>query len=174
MELLVGCGSRREKIINTADKPDWTKLVTLDINADHNPDVVHDLNQVPWPFDDDTFDEIHAYEVMEHLGQQGDFKSFFDSWSEIWRILKPDGVFVGTSPAEKSPWLWGDPGHTRVISPACLTFLNQEQYRQQVGNTPMTDYRFCYKADFDPVYIKTEGHTFIYVMKAIKPSRCSK
>jgi SAM-dependent methyltransferase len=153
------------------DKPDWDHLVTLDINADHNPDVVHDLNVTPYPFAESIFDEIHAYEVMEHLGRQGEYSGFFDQWSEMWRILKPGGVFVGTSPALKSNWLWGDPGHTRVVSQECLVFLSQEQYQMQVGKTPMTDYRFCYKADFEPLHIKTEADTFVYVMQAIKPSR---
>jgi Methyltransferase domain len=171
MELLIGCGSQRNKLLNNPDRPDWTELVTLDINERHKPDVVHDLNQMPWPFADGIFDEVHGYEVMEHLGKQGDYRSFFDNWSEIWRILKPDGVFVGSSPDEKSTWLWGDPGHTRVISPASLTFLSQEQYDIQVGNTPMTDYRFCYKADFEPAFFDVKGDTFVYVMRAIKPSR---
>ena len=30
-------------------------------------DVVHDLNSMPWPFGNDTFDEVHAYDVIEHL-----------------------------------------------------------------------------------------------------------
>ena len=53
-------------------RPGWTDLVTLDVNADHSPDVVHDLESVPLPFADETFDEIHAYEVLEHTGAQGD------------------------------------------------------------------------------------------------------
>jgi len=171
MELLLGAGSNHEKKIALPDFPDWKELVTLDFNKDHKPDVVHDLNRLPYPFKDDTFDEVHAYEVMEHLSQQGSFRFFFKQWSEIWRIMKPNGFFCGTSPMWNSPWAWGDPGHTRVISAQCLTFLSQPQYAMQVGKTPMTDYRFVYKADFEPLHLEEKGETFIYVMQAIKPAR---
>ena len=150
---------------------DWKELVTLDFNSDHNPDVVHDLTQTPYPFADDTFDEIHAYEVMEHIGQQGDYKTFFAQWSEFWRILKPEGLFCGTSPSSTSKWAWGDPGHTRIVSPQSFVFLSQEQYKTQVGKTPMSDYRFCYRADFDPLHLQESDGLFVYVLKAIKPSR---
>ena len=168
MELLLGAGANRTKNLADSNKPDWEKLITLDINPDHNPDVLHDLNVLPYPFEDNTFHEIHAYEVMEHVGQQGDYKFFFAQWTELWRILKPDGIFVGTSPVQSNGWAWGDPGHTRIISPECLTFLIQEEYRKQVGKTAMSDYRWIYKADFELLYLKTQEVSFIYVLRAIK------
>jgi SAM-dependent methyltransferase len=171
-ELLLGCGVERSKRLSIEGTPKyWTKLVTLDFNPDVKPDVVWDLTKRPLPFDDDTFDEIHAYEVLEHLGRQGDWRAFFDEWSEWYRLLKPGGLFVGTSPAQHSNWAWGDPGHTRIISRECLTFLNQEEYSKQVGITSMTDYRFAYKADFNPVHCHIEGETFEYGLQAVKPSR---
>ena len=99
MELLIGAGANHRKRLFTKGKGEWTCLVTLDINQDHHPDVVHDLTKLPLPFDDDSFDEIHAYEVLEHTGQQGDWRFFFDQWSDFWRLLKPGGIFCGTSPA---------------------------------------------------------------------------
>ena len=41
--------------------------VTIGIVADTSPDIVHDLNKFPWPFDDDTFEAIHCMDVIEHL-----------------------------------------------------------------------------------------------------------
>ena len=152
-------------------RPDWAALTTLDINADHKPDVVWDLTKRPLPFPDDTFDEIHAYDVLEHLGQQGDWRSFFEEWSEWYRILKPGGVLCGISPKWDSPWAWGDPGHTRIISPECFTYLHQPEYTRQVGITPMTDYRFVFRGDFDPVLREVVEHAFCYILQAVKPSR---
>ena len=98
-ELLIGCGGRLERVLSVEGRKGWSKLTTLDIVEAHKPDVIHDLERVPWPFDDDSFDEVHAYEVLEHLGQQGDWRSFFDLFAEIWRVLKPDGFLAATCPS---------------------------------------------------------------------------
>lgn len=172
-ELLIGAGSRHIKHLCRPGHPEWNGLVTLDINADHKPDVVWDLTQRPLPFEDNSFDEIHAYDVLEHLGQQGDWKAFFDEWSEWWRILKPGGQLFATSPAFNSVWAWGDPGHTRIVSIGSLIYLMQPEYTKQVGTTAMTDYRFVYRADFDMALCKEQGEAFIYSMIAVKPSRIS-
>lgn len=171
VEILLGCGSNRRKKLYIGDDAAWHDLVTLDFADTHKPDVVHDLASIPLPFPDDYASEMHAYDVMEHIGQQGDFRFFFDQWADIWRILKDGGLFFGISPHHTSPWAWGDPGHTRIIGPEQLIYLSQPNY-DQVGDTPMTDYRFCYEADFDLIhsYIAPNGQ-YIYILKAIKPSR---
>lgn len=174
MELLIGAGASREKKLSIPGSECWHDLVTLDINPDHKPDVVWDLTERPLPFDDNTFDEIHAYEVCEHLGRQGDWRSFFAEWSEWWRIMKHDGLFIGTSPHWSSPWAWMDPGHTRAYGPEILVFLDQLEYARQVGASPMTDYRFVYQADFRVVHCKvTPELQFEYGLRAVKPSRIS-
>lgn len=54
MELLVGCGRTRDRRIRTkpglSSSNSWDELVTLDHNPDVNPDVVHDLEVLPYPF----------------------------------------------------------------------------------------------------------------------------
>lgn len=171
MELLLGCGSRRMKLLRPPGRPDdWTDLRTLDINQAHRPDTVWDLEELPWPYEDNTFDEVHAYEVLEHIGRQGDYRSFFAHFEEIWRILKPGGFLCGSCPTKQ--WVWGDPGHTRQISKESFAFLSQREYLEQVdkGVSPMSDYRFCYKADFrwEPRWLNDEGQNFLFVIQAVK------
>lgn len=166
--LLLGCGhSRKKHVSGSWTTPEWGELTTLDINPDCNPDVVHDLNVLPLPFDDNTFDEIHAYDVLEHTGRQGDYAFFFAQFYEFWRIMKADGFLVVKVPAWDSPWAWGDPGHTRVITEGTLLFLDQREY-QQLGDTAMTDYRGIWKGDFRPFAAKAGEHDFAFILRAVK------
>lgn len=168
-ELIIGAGNNvRRRIYLQAGEmsmDDFENPVTLDIDINADPDVVWDLNDRPLPFPDDRFDEIHAYEVLEHVGKQGDWRGFFDEWDEYHRILKPGGRFFASVPSIESRWLWGDPGHTRVITIETLTFLNRKAYEDQTGSTTMTDYRHCYGGDFDLIFEKDDGRQFWFVME---------
>lgn len=166
-ELLIGCGSQRIKVVAPGPK-EWSNLETLDLNPAHKPDHVCDLNQLPYPFKDNRYDEVHAYEVLEHLGTQGDWKFFFDQFSELHRILKPNGFLCASVPVWTSPWAWGDPSHTRVITRGTLAFLSQQEYKNQVGKTAMSDFRFYYKADFIVHFMQETEHSFYFVLKALK------
>jgi SAM-dependent methyltransferase len=163
-ELLIGCGtSRSKRLAIDKSKEQWNSLITLDIDEGVNPDVVHDLNVLPLPFRNEDFDEIHAYEVLEHIGTQGDWKVFFDQFAEFWRILKPGGLFYGTCPSWDSVHAWGDPGHTRVINESTITFLRQEAY--DVENTPMTDYRGYWKRDFEVLVSMHQNEHYIFCLR---------
>ena len=166
-ELLIGCGSNHTKRMTADRSAGFDKLTTLDYNSDHNPDVVWDLMELPLPFNDQEFDEIHAYEVLEHLGQQGDYKLFFAQFSEFWRLLKPNGYFFATCPSRNSVWAYGDPSHTRIIQLEQLVFLSQNEYKKQVGKTPMSDFRNIYKADFEVVFQEDDGETIRFVLQRI-------
>lgn len=168
-ELLIGCGPNRDKRLTCDDTKEWSNLVTLDINKDHKPDVIWDLmNPIGLPFSKDEFDEIHAYEVLEHTGAQGDYKFFFWQFSEFWRILKPNGHLLVTCPSRHSVWAFGDPSHTRVLQKEMLVFLCQEAYRDNVGKTSMSDFRSIYKADFKIIHVNEGPDTFSFVLKALK------
>lgn len=169
MELLVGSGTNHKKRVTfEAIEDEWTDLVTLDMDANLEPDVVWNLEDFPYPFEDNTFDEIHAYEVLEHTGQQGDFRFFFKQFTEFWRILKPGGWLCGTCPMWDSPWAWGDPGHKRIITADTLVFLSQDEYKVQLGKTQMTDYRPWWQGDFELVAKNENNGTMGFVIQAKK------
>lgn len=172
---------------------EFENLVTLDKYASHNPDITFDLTWIgtkvgrnhrgfivdiptPWkiplpsgdPTPDNTYDEIHAYEVLEHIGAQGDAKLFFDQFTEFHRILKPGGLMFASCPSWHSPWAWGDPSHTRILTVGTLSFLSQIEYAKQVGVTPMSDFRSIYKADFEVITADESTDTFLFIIKAIK------
>lgn len=167
-ELLMGCGSRTAKDLALDGNHTFENVVRLDINSDHKPDVIHDLRVHPLPFSDNEFDEIHAYEVLEHLAVQGDYEFFFQEFMEYARILKPGGIFFGSCPSMGSAWVWGDPSHKRVIQPESFVFLSQAEYKKQVGVTAMSDFRYLYKADFKPIHLQIAAPRFFFALEVIK------
>lgn len=172
-QLIIGCGSSPKRQLGKDGESGYRDdVVRLDIEAAHNPTVVWDLENLPLPFADDSFDEIHAYHVMEHVGRQGDWRFFFAQWMDFWRILKPGGEVYIISPRHDDVWTWGDPGHTRVLCYEQMVFLHQPNYAQ-VGDTAMTDYRAVFTGDFDVVHHRLAPKWLELVVKAVKPSRCT-
>ena len=78
--------------------------VTLDIDPEHNPDIVHDLNVVPFPFKDNQFTEIVCHHVLEHLND------LFPAMQEIHRICAPKGLVYIEVP-HYSSWCANTPEH---------------------------------------------------------------
>ena len=166
-ELLIGCGSRRIKDLSLQGSKEFLNPTTLDINLDHKPDVVHDLTVHPLPFADSTFDEIHAYDVLEHLAYQGDYKFFFAEFTEYHRILKPGGIFCASVPRRDSIWAIGDPSHKRIITSENLIYLSQKTYADQVGKTKISDFRNIYKADFKLAFETKDDHIYYFCLEKV-------
>ncbi len=59
--------------------------LNVDFHDHFKVDKVYDLNTVPYPFPDSSFDEIAAFHVLEHLNNP------FTIMTELHRILKPGG-----------------------------------------------------------------------------------
>lgn len=171
MELLIGCGSNRIKKVTADGNFNWKDLKTLDNNSDHNPDILFNLEDINLPLEDNSVEEIHAYEVLEHTGNQGDYKFFFKQFAEFYRVLVPGGYLIGTCPMWNSKWAFGDPSHKRVIQRETFWYLNQDLYKQWVGNNAMSDFRYLWKDDFEEYYYFENEFTFQFILKAIKPSR---
>lgn len=177
------------------DSERWQNVVTVDLNPACEPDLVIDLSRTMWTMDPpavlhrpepdvleevdggdlqlraDTFDEVHAYEVLEHIGRSGDYETYFAQFDEIWRVLKPGGFLCATVPSRFSIWAWGDPGHTRIINPASIIFLYRPHYETAVGSGPSSDYRSVFSGDFDIVYRYDNEDIFSFVLQAVKPAR---
>ena len=65
-ELLIGCGKQRKKVITFPDIPPvWTELTTLDIDPETGCSVVHDLENLPLPFDDDMFCLLYTSDAAD-------------------------------------------------------------------------------------------------------------
>jgi ubiquinone/menaquinone biosynthesis C-methylase UbiE len=79
--------------------------IGIDFNSRTHADVIHDLGVVPYPFDDNEFDEIVSNHVIEHVP---DVMAFI---SELHRITKPDGRIKLITPHYSNPDWPTDPTH---------------------------------------------------------------
>ena len=70
-------------------------------------DVVHDLENFPWPWPDNYFDEVFASDILEHLDD------FILTMEQIYRILKPGGKLLLKVPYWNSVFAHIDPTHKR-------------------------------------------------------------
>ncbi len=134
-----------QKVVMEEVKP--AQLVRLDLGAGetpregyegvdlHAPSAKHkvDLWKFPWPWADDSVDEIHCSHFIEHLPMEyvkdgphagkDLFCAFFD---ECFRILKKDGKMSLIWPALQSVRAFQDPTHRRFIPAETMLYLNAE------------------------------------------------
>ena len=190
-ELLLGCGFSRQKLLGQSGHPlQFTDLVTLDYNEKCKPDLLCDLDsRQDWYGDSLTdrgsqclmrhdfdgwitpnqFTEVHAYEVLEHLGTQGDAVAFFNCFRNIHRILIPGGFLFATVPSRHSPWAWGDPSHRRVIQQESLVFLDQERVAQnRKRGTQMSDFSDLWSLNFKIVASSDDHIYHKFCLQAVK------
>lgn len=166
--LLAGCGNSRDKRVKCEASPEehfGADIVTWDVDPDAGPDVVHDMDVLPYPFADNEFDEIHAYECLEHCGAQGDAKFFFGQFAEFWRILKPNGTMVLSVPMWNKCIAFAVPDHKRILPPEIFGFLDKDYYLN-VGKPGYGDYRKLLKTtDFKPLGAQeTPENGSVYVL----------
>src|SRR3989344_7832903 len=86
-------------------------------------DVVHDLDRVPYPFADDSIDEIHFYHVLEHLHDP------VRKLEEIHRILKPGGILSMRVPHFSSMGAFTDLTHIRPFGYYSFDCLEETNYQ---------------------------------------------
>lgn len=70
-------------------------------------DIVHDLDSSPYPFKDNSVDEIHMYHVLEHLHEP------LKKMEEVHRILKTNGKLYLRVPHFSSMGAFSDITHIR-------------------------------------------------------------
>lgn len=97
--LNLGCGLKhREGAVNL----DRTPLTA--------PDVVHDLDRRPWPFPDNRFQRVFAFDVIEHL------ENVVATMEELHRICRDGARIEITVPHFSSANAFTDPTHRHFFS----------------------------------------------------------
>lgn len=111
--------------------------VILDVGAGENPaagaiamdirdlpttDIVHDIEEYPWPLPDACVDILIASHVVEHINPaRGNFLRWM---AEAWRVLKPGGNFIISYPYAGSPGFHQDPSHCNPCTERTWTYFD--------------------------------------------------
>jgi hypothetical protein len=101
--------------------------IGIDSVATAAADIVHNLYEFPWPFEDDSIYEFTCDHFVEHIPIQLKDGSFglIRFMEEVWRCLMPGGTIHITAPYYTSMRAWQDPTHTRAITDVTFTYFNK-------------------------------------------------
>ncbi|MBV8654202.1 MAG: methyltransferase domain-containing protein [Alphaproteobacteria bacterium] len=131
MKLNLGCGQNK-----------LPGYVNVDKYQTFAPDRVFDLEVFPWPFEDNSAQEIVMTHVLEHLGAETEI--FLGIIKELYRVLTPGGKLDIKVPHPRSEGFLGDPTHVRPVSPNILSLFSKRNNREwkEKGwpNTPLAMY----------------------------------
>lgn len=97
----------------------------------HRPeiDAVWDLDDLPWPWADQSFDFIVARAVLEHLRL-----NLVESLDECWRILRPAGRIYLKLPYWDSEQAHRDPTHRWFLTLDSFDYFDPDtEYGSQYG-----------------------------------------
>jgi len=108
-KLYIGCGKDIKK-----------DYINLDIVKLPGVDVAHNLNKYPWPFKDNTFEEIYCANVLEHL------ESIVMPMEEIWRISKNKARVIIIVPISPGIGACADPTHKSFYSFLTFNYFRPE------------------------------------------------
>ena len=128
MKLNLGCGSVILKDFVNVDKFDFYK-----------PNIVHDLEVFPYPFKDNSVDEIILSHVLEHIGQIPDV--FNEIIKELYRICRNGSLINIIVPDPRHDDFISDPTHVRPITLRSLSMYDQKLNKiweeKNASNTPL-------------------------------------
>ena len=120
----LGCGNRKR-----------AGAVGIDVNHCSSADVVHDLDKFPYPFEDSSFDEIYADNVLEHLND------VIKVMEELHRISKPEGLVKVIVPYFRAKWAFIDPTHRHFFTIDSFSYFDPDHVHNKLFNYSRATFR---------------------------------
>ena len=116
-KLNLGCG---DKILDG--------YINIDKFDTFKPDIVHDLENFPYPFSTGTIEEIQMIHILEHLGQEPDI--FINIMKEIYRICANGAEIHIKVPHPRHDDYLSDPTHVRPITNLTLALFDLDENKK--------------------------------------------
>lgn len=113
MKLNLGCGFAKKD-----------GFVNVDSWAGCTPDIVCDLENEVWPFEDNSVEFVLFDHSMEHMGETTN--QFFHVLKELYRVCKHDAEIEINVPHPQNRLFTNDPTHVRAIYPETLGMFSME------------------------------------------------
>ena len=117
----IGCGAKYRNPMDYASRYGVDLYIPKDLPVGVEFRKAN-LTTEPIPFEDNYFDAVSAFDFIEHVprvvvdGSGSTRFPFIDLMNEIWRVLKPGGVFYALTPAYPRPEAFQDPTHVNIIT----------------------------------------------------------
>lgn len=94
----------------------------------HRPEieVSFDLEKIPWPLEDNSFNEVRMSDVLEHLN------NIIGVMNEVWRILKLDGILDCKVCGYKNENFWVDPTHKHAFAPSSMDYVVRDTVLEKI------------------------------------------
>jgi SAM-dependent methyltransferase len=106
----------------------------VDIRTSENPAIrAADLAIERIPFDDEQFDYLSAFDFIEHIPRVVYIPHrracFVELINEIYRVLKPGGVWLSSTPAYPKAQVFRDPTHVNYITEETFPYYFDNHHR---------------------------------------------
>jgi hypothetical protein len=106
--------------LNPGTRPRDTRAISLDRRALPGIDILHDVEDLPWPLPDGCCYRILATHVVEFL-KPWHVQAFMD---ECWRLLVGSGQLLICTVYAGSPRYWANPRHTHGWNEGTALFFD--------------------------------------------------
>jgi len=117
------------------------------------PDKLVDLEVFPWPWKDNSVDEIIMSHVLEHLGQTTD--TFLNIMKELYRVCTHKAIIHIQVPDHRSDGYFGDPTHVRPITKAIMNLFSKKENKRTIEKGwPNTTLALFLDVDFEIIDFK--------------------